>query len=90
MQELIEVARERPGYIPPTPEQCGFADRVVLLTQNRGESSLARILALAYAEWCLVGNMSEPLIDRAARLKVLMAINQEDIDVFLSWGSRAA
>lgn len=50
MQELIEVARERPGYIPPTPEQCGFADRVVLLTQNRADSSLAKMLALAYAE----------------------------------------
>lgn len=50
MQELIEVARERPGYIPPTLEQCNFADRVVLLTQNRADSSLAKMLALAYAE----------------------------------------
>lgn len=50
MQELIEDAKERPDYIPPNPEQCAFADRVVLLTQNRGDNSLAKMLALGYAE----------------------------------------
>jgi hypothetical protein len=90
MQELIEDVRERPGYIPPTLEQSNFADRVVLLTQDRGDSSLAKMFALAYAEWCLVGNMSEPLIDAAARLKVLIAINQEDNHTFLAWNSVAA
>jgi len=50
MQELIEGAKERPDYVPPTSEQCAFADRVVLLTQNREDNSLSKMLALAYAE----------------------------------------
>ncbi len=50
MQGLIEDARERPDYVPPTLEQCHFADRVVLLTQDRRDDSLAKMLSLAYAE----------------------------------------
>jgi hypothetical protein len=35
MKEFIDEAKQHPGYVPPTPAQCAFADRVVLLTQDR-------------------------------------------------------
>jgi hypothetical protein len=64
MQEIIADVKQRPGYVAPLPAQIAFADKVVLLTMTLRHDSLAKILALAYAESLAVGHLSEPLVDQ--------------------------
>lgn len=64
MQEIIADVKQRPGYVSPLPTQIDFADKVVLLTMTLPDNSLAKILALSYAESLAVGHLSEPLLDQ--------------------------
>lgn len=64
MQEIIAEVQQRPDYVPPLPTQIAFADKVVLLTMALPDNSIAKILALAYAESLAAGHLSESLLDQ--------------------------
>lgn len=64
IQEIIADVKQRPGYVAPLPRQIDFADKAVLLTLTLPDNSLAKILALSYAESLAAGHLSEPLLDQ--------------------------
>ena len=83
MQEIIAEAKQRPGYVAPLPGQIAFADRIVLLTMTLPDTSLAKVLALGYAESLAAGHLSIPLLDHWAQMLVLRQINRESIEASL-------
>ncbi len=68
MQEIIVDAQQRPGYVAPLPGQIAFADRIVLITMTLPDNSLAKMLALAYAESLAAGHLSDSLMDQWAQM----------------------
>lgn len=63
IREIIADAQQRPGYVAPLPGQIAFADRVVSLTIALPDNSLAKMLALAYAESLAAGHLSNSALD---------------------------
>lgn len=63
MIDIIEDARNRPDYTPPSAQQVAFADKVFLLTMNLPHNSFAKLLAIAYAQSCAQGHLSNPFLD---------------------------
>lgn len=64
MQEIIADAQQRPGYVAPLPGQIAFADKIVLMTTTLPDNSLAKMLALAYAESLAAGHLSDSALDQ--------------------------
>jgi hypothetical protein len=64
MQEIIAEAKQGSGYVAPLPEQIDFADKIVLLTMSLPDTSLAKLLALGYAESLAAGHLSVPFLDQ--------------------------